>query len=179
MGTYVALLRGINVGGNNMLPMRELVATFEGAGCARVRHYIQSGNVVFDAPAPLAARVPGLVRTAIEKRAGLRVPVVLRTSAELAKVASGNPFLAQKPDAKALHVLFLADVPGKEECAALDPERSPPDRFLVRGREVYLLCPHGVGKSKLTNAYFDGALGTTSTARNWRTVLTLVDMCAG
>ena len=182
MGTFVALLRGINVGGKNMLPMKDLVAMFERAGCGRVRHYIQSGNVVFDAPAPLAAKISSLVTADIAKRAGLRVPLVVRTSAELAKVARTNPFLvdsAEGHDPKTLHVLFLADAPEKKHAAALDPARSPPDRFTVRGREIFLSCPNGAGGTKLTNAYFDGALRTTSTGRNWRTVLTLAEMCAG
>jgi uncharacterized protein (DUF1697 family) len=74
-------------------------------------------------------------------------------------------------------VMFLRDLPGGKECAALDPERSPPDAFVVRGREIYLFCPNGVAITKLTNAYFDSKLGTMSTGRNWRTVLKLALMC--
>ena len=177
MGTYVALLRGINVAGKNKLAMNDLVAIFERAGCGRVRSYIQSGNVVFDAPAPLAERIPRIVPSEIQRRAGLRVPVVVRDSREVRKVARGNPFLGEEGAPSALHVLFLADEPGQKERDALDPHRALPDRFLVRGREVYLFCPHGVGRTKLTNAYFDRALGTTSTGRNWRTVTTLAEMC--
>ena len=177
MGTYVALLRGINVAGKNKLPMKDLVAIFERAGCGRVRTYIQSGNVVFDAPAPLAERLPSLVPAEIQRRAGLRVPLVVRASGELLKVVRGNSFVGEGAAPRALHVLFLADEPGKKERDALDPRRALPDRFLVRGREVYLFCPNGLGRTKLTNAYFDRALGTTSTGRNWRTVTTLAAMC--
>jgi uncharacterized protein (DUF1697 family) len=173
---FVALLRGINVGGKNKLPMKDLVALFERAGCADVRHYIQSGNVVFNAATDLGKRVPGLLEAAIERRFRIRVPVVVRTSSEMHAVARDNPFLSAGANPEWLHVLFLADKPGKTNCAALDPERSPPDTFALRGREVYLSCPNGVGRTKLTNSYFDSRLGTTSTGRNWRTVLKLVEM---
>ncbi len=174
--SYVALLRGINVGGKNKLPMKSLAALFAEAGAAEVRTYIQSGNVVFRAPAAAARRVPGLIEAAILDGFGLRVPVVLRSGAELKKVASANPFLAGGVEPDRLHVAFLASTPAKKNAAALDPDRSPPDAFVVRGREIYLHLPNGVGKSKLTNAYFDAKLETTSTIRNWRTVLELLRM---
>jgi len=176
-GTFVALLRGINVGGKNKLPMKDLVLMFERAGCASTRHYIQSGNVVFEAPRALAARIPAVVQAAIEKELGLRVPVLVRAAKELHAVAAGNPFLAAGADPDALHVMFLADAPSKAAIAALDPDRSPPDAFAVEGREIYLSCPKGVGNTKLTNAWFDAKLTTTSTGRNWRTVVKLVSMC--
>jgi uncharacterized protein (DUF1697 family) len=175
-GTFVALLRGINVGGKNLLPMRDLVAMFERAGCAEVRHYIQSGNVVFRAAGALAARISQVIAGDIERTFRLSVPVVLRSGKELTAVAKGNPHIADGADPAACHVMFLADAPSKKQCAALDPARSPGDSFVAKGREVYLLCPNGVARTKLTNAYFDSALGTTSTARNWKTVLKLVEM---
>ena len=176
--TYVALLRGINVGGKNKLPMKDLVAILERAGCTRVRSYIQSGNVVFDAEPKLAAGLGAHVSAEIARRFGLRVPVMLRTARELRAVASKNPLLEAGASVESLHVVFLAEDPGKSRAATLDPDRSPPDTFVVRAREIYLSCPNGVGKTKLTNAWLDAKLGTVSTGRNWRTVLTLVAMCA-
>jgi uncharacterized protein (DUF1697 family) len=175
-GAFVALLRGINVSGKNMLPMKDLVAIFERAGCADVAHYIQSGNVVFKARASLAPRLSALVGTEIERRFGLRVPVVIRTGKEMQAIARDNPFLASGADPESLHVMFLADKPGKKESSLLDPDRSPPDSFVLRGCEIYLSCPNGMARTKLTNSYFDSKLGTTSTCRNWRTVLKLVEM---
>jgi uncharacterized protein (DUF1697 family) len=174
--TFVALLRGINVGGKNKLPMKDLVAMFERAGADEARHYIQSGNVVFRAEATVAARLPGLVAREIERRFGFRVPVLLRSGDELHAAARANPLLDAGADPATLHVMFLEHAPGKKEVAALDPGRSPPDSFSLVGREVYLCCPNGMARTKLTNAYFDSALRTTSTARNWRTVLKLVEM---
>jgi uncharacterized protein (DUF1697 family) len=175
-GSFVALLRGINVGGKNMVPMKDLVGMFEHAGCVRVCHYIQSGNVVFGAPAALGARVPQIVEAEIQRRLGIRVPVIVRTNREMRAVVEGNPFLEAGEPLASLHVMFLARAPDEKRCAALDPKRSPPDAFVVRGREIYLCCPNGVARTKLTNAYFDSALATTSTSRNWRTVLKLVEM---
>ncbi len=177
-GSYVALLRGINVGGKNKLPMKDLAALFTDAGCGAVQTYIQSGNVVFQAAPALADELPALIAVAVADRFGIHVPVVMRTSSELTKVARGNPFLLAGADAKTLHVAFLAAVPDPSRVDALDPRRSPPEKFAVRGREIYLHCPNGLARTKLTNAYFDSALATTSTLRNWRTVLKLLELAS-
>ena len=175
---YIALLRGINVGGRNKLPMSELSEMFSSAGCDAVKTYIQSGNVVFHAAAGVAEGLPQVVSRRIAKTFGYDLPVVLRSASEMAAVARGNPFLQRGEDEKALHVLFLADRPTASRVAALDARRSPPDEFQVRGREVFLFCPHGVADTRLTNAYFDSKLGTVSTGRNWRTVLKLIELSA-
>ncbi len=177
-GPYVALLRGINVGGRNKLPMRDLTTIFIDTGCTDVVTYIQSGNVVFRAPAELATRIPKLITDGIAERFGLQVPVVMRSAAEIDAVVSTNPYLDIEPDLTKLHVAFLADRPTEAAVDALDPDRSPPDEFELHGREVYLHLPNGAARSKLTNAFFDSKLGTTSTARNWRTVLKLHDLTA-
>jgi uncharacterized protein (DUF1697 family) len=174
--THLALLRGINVAGKNKLPMKDLAAMFADAGCKDVRTYIQSGNVVFRAPAALAAKVPAKVGAQIARQFGYQVPVLLRSHDELAQLAGRNPFLARQTDHGKLLVMFLADEPNARSVAALDPARSPSDEFVVRGREIYLHCPNGFGRSKLGNDYVDRVLGTTSTGRNWRTVLELLDM---
>jgi uncharacterized protein (DUF1697 family) len=176
---YVALMRGINVGGKNAVPMNELARIFEAARCTEVTTYIQSGNVVFRAKGDCAARVPHAVAKILLDRRGLRVPVVLRTAEELQAVVNANPFIAAGGDAGTLHVVFLAQAPSADRLAALDQGRSPPDEFRVLGGEIYLRCPNGVAKSKLTNAYFDRKLATTSTMRNWRTVLKLAEMARG
>jgi uncharacterized protein (DUF1697 family) len=173
---HVALLRGINLGGRNRLPMEQLRGLFEEAGCEDVRSYIQSGNVVFHAPPDLARRVPGRIKDAVAEQYGLDVPVILRSGDELASAAAENPFLKQGADERGLHVMFLSEEPEPEHVEALDPNRSPGDAFVVRGREIYLHCPIGVARSKLTNDYFDRRLGTTSTSRNLRTIGKLMEM---
>jgi uncharacterized protein (DUF1697 family) len=135
---YVALLRGINVGGKNKLPMKDLVAMFVAAGCGDVEAYIQSGNVVFRARPPVAAKVPAAIAGAILARSGYRIPVVMRTAGEVDDVANSNPFLATGQNPDTLHVAFLADKPKAGGVLALDARRSPPDEFVVRGREIFL-----------------------------------------
>lgn len=176
MAVHVALLRGINLAGKNRLPMNGLSALFTDAGCTDVRTYVQSGNVVFQADPDLARRIPSLIEKAIKDQFGISVPVVTRTAAELRKVPKANPYLAPGVDTSTLHVAFLAAAPTAAQIKALDPNRSPQDEFTVRGREVYLRLPNGVGRTKLSNAYLDPRLGTVSTLRNWRTVLKLVAM---
>jgi uncharacterized protein (DUF1697 family) len=179
MSRYAALLRGVNVGGKNMLPMKELVVLFEQAGCTAVSSYIQSGNVVFSAPAAVAKKVPEVVGAQITRKFGFAAPIVVRGADALARIALANPFLAAGASLDAVYVSFLAKAPTAAQIASLDPNRSPPDAFAVQGTEVYLHCPNGFGRTKLTSAYLDGKLGTVSTARNWRTLLKLVEMTAG
>ena len=142
--TYIALLRGINVGGKNKLPMRDLNEIFTLAGSEAVETYIQSGNVVFRAGVALASSLPTLISSGIEERFGYRVPVVLRSVEELRDLVDNNPFLNAHVETEKLYVVFLADLPQSDRVALLDPHRSPPDAFLVRGREVFLHCPTGL-----------------------------------
>ena len=176
---YVALLRGINVGGNNMLPMKDLAAMFTRAGGISVQTYIQSGNVVFRADREISTRIPAAVAKAITARTKLQIPIVTRSASELRQIAQNNPFARRGVDTDKLHVVFLAAAPGRAAAQALDPQRSPPDEFIVRGAEIYLHCPNGYGRSKLSNAYFDAKLNTVSTVRNWRTVLKLLELSEG
>jgi len=172
---FVALLRGINVGGKNMLPMKELVAMFEKAGATNVKNYIQSGNVVFSATPAIAKTLSEVIAKAIDCDFHIRVPVVLRAAEELRTVVSGNPFLKQGIDPNRLHVAFLADRPSAKQAQMLDPNRSPGDSFIVRGADIFLSI-ESAAKTKLTNAFFDSKLQTISTGRNWRTVLKLMEM---
>jgi uncharacterized protein (DUF1697 family) len=175
---HVALLRGINVGGKNMLPMKELAAMFAKAGCADVTTYIQSGNVVFCAEDKVVEGLGAGIAKQVEARFGIRVPVVLRAAVEIDAVLRANPFLKAGPSEETLHVCFLADRPGKDLVAGLDAGRSTPDAFAVVGREIYMQLVNGMARTKLTNAYFDSKLKTVSTMRNWRTVLKLAEMLA-
>ena len=179
MEAHVALLRGINLAGRNRLPMKDLAAMFSNAGCESVATYIQSGNVVFRASPALARGIPERIEKAISKSFGYQVPVVTRTGAEMRRIVRANPFLRSGADEAFLHVAFLDARPVAARVRALDPDRSPPDVFAVRGREIYLHCPNGYGRSKLTNGYFDSKLAATSTVRNWRTVLELLELASG
>jgi len=174
--SHVSLLRGANVGGKNKLPMKTLAELFADEGCAEVRTYIQSGNVVYQASKRLAHRIPDLITKGISERFGLDIPVVTRTIDELRAVVRCNPYVRAGVDPAKLHVAFLSTTPAAARVAALDVDRSPPDEFIVVGREIFLHCPNGTARTKLTNAYFDSMLQTMSTVRNWRTVLKLLEL---
>jgi len=127
--TYLALLRGVNVGGKNKLPMKALAQFFVEAGCENVQTFIQSGNVIFTAPAPApgdAAYIPGTISARIAEVFGHKVPVQLRTAEQVGRIVADNPFLKAGVAEETLHVVFLADPPTLDRVAALDPRRSPP-----------------------------------------------------
>ncbi len=174
MGTYAALLRGINLAGRNKISMAELKALLVSLGFEDVVTYVQSGNVVFRSRAGKADDVSATIERAIATELGVNAAVMLRTPAQLRKVAVGNPFVDDESDPTRLLVVFLDRSADRTAQAQLDPERSPPDRFAVRGREIYLHVPNGFGRSKLTVDYFERRLGRKGTARNWKTVTKLV-----
>jgi uncharacterized protein (DUF1697 family) len=169
------MLRGINVGGHAKLPMAELRATFCDMGHRDARTYIQSGNVVFGASASAAA-LHSAIEERLEERFGLGIKVLLRTSAQLDDVVGHNPLVDGERDPAKLHVTFLGSKPASSRVSGLDPEPFHPNEFEVVGREVYLHCPEGYGRTKLNNSFFERALGVAATTRTWRTVTTLADM---
>ena len=174
-GKYVALLRGINVGGNNKLPMKDLVSIFENAGCKNVVTYIQSGNVVFECTTDVA-RLQSAIGAAIEKKFGFNPPFVLRQAAELEDVLKKNPFLKTGAKEDELHVVFLSEEPTREAITRLEQNRVPPEEFVVRGKEIFLRLPNGAGRSKLAVVPSHPKFGVVATARNWRTVSKLLEM---
>ena len=178
-GVNVALLRGINVGGKNRLPMKELAALFVDAGCEDVRTYIQSGNVVFRVGPAAGEDIASVIRASIMDHFGYQIPVITRTAREFQENVQANPFLEAGAETDKLHFMFLAELPDSANVEALDTDRSPGDEFAVQGREIYLYCPNGVARTKLTNSYFDSRLSTTSTTRNWRTVQRLLELATG
>ena len=158
--------------------MADLRALFAELGAEEVSTYLQSGNVVFrsgEKPGPLTSAIEEQIRADLE----LDVTVLLRTPRQLAKVLVANPFSGTGTEPTALHVTFLPGSPELERVAGLDPERAAPDEFRVVGREVYLHCLNGYGRSKLTNAYFEKQLAVAATTRNWRTVTKLSELAAG
>ena len=162
---YVALLRGINVGGRTKVGMGDLRRLFTDLGHGNVTTYIQSGNVLFDTTGP-AARIATGIEERIAADLGLSVTVILRSAAELERVAGANPFVGRVPDDSKLHVTFLARPP----TATVEPPAGVTDELAVAGREVYLHCPGGYGRTKLDNAFFERRLGVPATTRAWRTV---------
>jgi uncharacterized protein (DUF1697 family) len=173
--TYVALLRGINLGARNKIAMADLRELVAALGAEDVSTYVQSGNVVFRHADP-APKLAGAIEERISHDLRLSVTVLLRTKAQLAKVVAGNPFAEGGAEPKTLHVTFLAAAPDRARTRELDPKRHEPDEFRIVGQEVYLHCSNGYGRSKLSNAYFEKQLGVAATTRNWRTVTTLAEL---
>jgi uncharacterized protein (DUF1697 family) len=174
--TYVAFLRGINVGGKRKIPMNRLAGLFADVGCIDVKTHLQSGNVFFGASVSLVKTLPEVIAASITDEFGCTVTVLIRSAKDLEEVLRDNPFLKRGVDPAILHVAFLADVPGAKQVAELDNDRSPGDSFDVRGRHIYLYLPNGVARTKLTNDYFDHTLRTVSTLRNWNTVQKLLEI---
>jgi uncharacterized protein (DUF1697 family) len=173
MTTFVALLRGINVGGNNKVPMADLRAMCIGLGYDSVETYIQSGNVVFETAASEASVVADL-EAGLLSSFGLTLSVVARSTAELVEIVARNPFPSQDDGTK-LHVTCFAAPLAAAMVAKLDPSFSPPDTFVLDGRDMYLHLPGGMGTSKLA-VHIGQKLGKLGTTRNWNTVLKLVEM---
>ena len=175
MTAWVALVRGVNVGGGNRLPMAELRASIESLGYDDVTTYIQSGNVVFctdEAEHDIVDRI----RAVVADRHGLSVPVVVRAGDELAGLADRHPFAADGIDPKLLHVAFLDRRP--DVAGGPDPDRWLPDRWAVAGRELFLAYPGGSARSKMTIDQFERPWGVTATARNLNTIVKLADLVA-
>ena len=180
MSRVIVLLRAVNVGGRNKLPMAELRAALEDVGFENVSSYIQSGNLVIDPGGLDEARVEHDVAAVIADRFGLAVAVIARTPEELERVIARHPFAAPGLPPEMLHVCFLERAPAAERVASLDVERFLPDRCRVDGREVYLHYPNGSGRSKLTGAYLERQLGgIPATARNLTTIRKLVELTVG
>lgn len=178
MTRIAILLRGVNVGGKHKLPMAELKQVCAKLGLLECTTYLNSGNAVGSIPDAEVEGFAGALASALEKRFGFAVPVLVRKAAEMKRAVATNPFLAEGAAPATLHVAFLSTKPTAARVRALDAARSPGDRFIIRGSELFLHLPNGVARTKLTNAWMDSSLGVTSTQRNWATTLALADLLA-
>jgi len=175
MNTIIALLRGINVGGHNKLPMKALKALLEELSLANVQTYIQSGNVVFQSErADLPALAQEIGET-INAHHGFEPQIMLLSLAELATAVSHNPFPATDEQHKTLHFYFLSAAPPDPDLSSLEAIKSDTEQFELIDAVFYLHAPDGIGRSKLA-AKVEKAVGVAATARNWRTVSTLLEM---
>ena len=168
MTAFVALLRGINVGGKNILPMkafRELLATL---GCTEVATYIQSGNAVFKHSGN-SAELAELISTAVESGFGYRPSVMVLTADEFDAVTEANPFAADASEPKFLSVWFVQEPITSANTIRMDEIKTGGEKYQLTDSAVYLFAPNGVGRSKLAGG-MEKCLGVPATARNWRTV---------
>lgn len=178
MTRQVVLLRGINIGPRNRIPMPELRAALEGAGFEEVATYVQSGNVVLSSRLS-AVQLAREVESLVAERFGLDVPVVVRTRAQLAKVVELNPLGDVATDPKRYQVSFLDGKLGRDVVEKLESAAASEERFVVSGREVYAWHPAGAARSKLWALLSGRGLGVTATSRNWTTVTKLLELADG
>lgn len=173
MTTYLALFRGINIGGHNKLPMRELATLLEEVGYKNVITYIQSGNVVFDSSSRSRSRITDDISLAVSNRFGFAPKVMLLTAQELQDAIAHNPFPSD--DGKALHFLFLETQPDNPKIERLNAVKANSEAFMLGDKVFYLYAPEGVGRSKLAVSV-ERCLGVAATGRNWSTVSRLASM---
>ena len=178
METWIALFRGINVGGKNILPMAELRSDFEALKLNNVRTYIQSGNVVFEATAKTTTTISKKIKRRVEERHGFRPELLVLHKDELIAAVEANPFSDATSDPKTLHFFFLVQPTTAAQTDGLEDARKETENFHLTDRVFYLHAPEGIGRSKLA-AKVEKHLGVTTTARNFRTVDKLVLLAGG
>jgi uncharacterized protein (DUF1697 family) len=177
MKQYAALLRGVNVGGHNLVPMADLRRLALDLGLDDPRTLLQSGNLVFGSPSRSVATLGRALEAAIQERFGIEVVVIVRTADDLRTVIARNPFLdAAQRDPGHLIVMFLQSAPKPAGVEALQGAITGTEITRVDGRHAYIVYPDGIGRSRLVGTLVERALGTRGTARNWNTVLKLAEL---
>jgi len=177
MERYATILRGINVSGQKKIRMADLSKLYESLGFTNVRTYIQSGNVVFESVPGKPDKLAHDIEQAIRKEYGFDVPVLVRARAEIRASIRANPFLkAAGIDITKLHLTFLEHAPEKSVVRTFDPGPLGQDRYSIKDTNVFLYCPGGYGKTRLSNTFLEKRLGVRATTRNWKTVNVLNDL---
>ena len=175
METCVALVRGINVGGKNSLPVTALVRLLEGLGAQDVKTYIQSGNAVFRLARRDSAHIAARLAAGIQQDFGFAPHVLVLSHAALAQAIADNPFAQAQTQPNSLHLGFLAQRPVLANTEKFVALKAASENFQVRGQVFYLHAPDGIGRSRLA-ARAESLLGVDMTLRNWRSVCALLDM---
>ena len=164
--------------GHNTIKMTELSVLYKKLGFRENKTYIQSGNVIFrteDNADPL--HVANVVEEGILKKFGYTIPVMIRTTEELRKLRSANPYLSEPGfDPSRMAVIFLHGEVTEKQIEKMRNINYPPDKYQISDREIFTYCPDGFGKTKLYTNFFEKKMGVTGTARNWKTVVTLLEM---
>lgn len=171
------MLRGINVGSHNQVKMDTLRRLYAELGFADATTYIQSGNVVFRAKEEETDSLTDRISHAIKATFGIDVPVIVKTIEELKSIVHDNPFIKdESKDSAYLHVTFLSATPDGEKFRNIQKGDYSGDELALVGETIYLYCPNGYGRTKLTNTFFEARLRLRATTRNWKTTLELLAM---
>ncbi len=175
---YISILRGINVSGQKAIKMADLKALYEAQGFASVTTYIQSGNVIFESKGVNKKDLRKTIEKAIAGKYTFHVPVDIRTNQELEQIVKNCPYEEARAEENGTKVLvtFLQSIPSSQKQELLLEYVKSPERLTIRGSEVYLYCPNGYGKSKLTNTFIENRLGISATTRNWKSVKKLHEL---
>jgi uncharacterized protein (DUF1697 family) len=177
MNTYVAILRGINVGGKRMIKMDALKQLFANLGFSNVETYIQSGNVFFQCKKTSEEKLAATIAKEIEKIFAFDAPTIVKNVDELKQIIAKNPFVKDsKKQADFFHVTFLATTPAKANVDSIAKLNFADDAFAIIDKAVYLYCPNSYSNSKLTNGFFENKLKVIATTRNWKTCNELVSI---
>ena len=178
MSIHIGFLRGINVGGHNMVAMSDLRALLGELGFADAQSLLQSGNLVFKSPRLTGAALERLLEKETAARLGVSADYIVRSAAELKKTIARNPFPKQaKSDPSHLLVMFLKSAPPAKNVAALQSAIKGTEVIRCDGKQLYIVYPAGIGTSKLTGALIERHLDARGTARNWNTILKTAAMC--
>ncbi|RKN65346.1 DUF1697 domain-containing protein [Streptomyces klenkii] len=176
MTTYVALLRGINVGGKKRVPMQTLRELLSGMGCGSVRTHLNSGNAVFTHPGPDPDELARELERAIERELGFAVTCMVRDAGDMRRVVDADPFAGRAVDPARYLVTFLAGPADPATVADVDAAAYAPEEFVLAGRELYVYYAAGIRDAKLAKVLTERRLGTAGTGRNWNTVTKLAAM---
>lgn len=178
MNKLICLLRGVNMTGHNKIRMTELASLFTRLGFKYPVTYIQSGNVVFSNSGNLTEKqIADTIGKAIANEYNYNIPVLIRTPDELRTIIRNNPYSGVNDfDPSKLAVLFLVEQPTDLQIDKVRNIDYPPDKFVISGREIFIYCPNGFGKSKLYTNFFENKMKVSGTARNWKTVLSLLEL---
>jgi uncharacterized protein (DUF1697 family) len=173
---YISLLRGINVSGQKKIKMTELKELYESLKFSNVNTYIQSGNVVFCSNEKDVKKIQKQIEQKIDAVYNFSVPIIILTANKLKKIISDLPLKSTNIDLSKLAVTFLDSTPDKTLVKNLDIFKGDQEKFILSGGVLYLYCPDGFGRTKLTNNLFENKLKVTATSRNWKTTIKLFEM---
>ncbi|TRZ43187.1 DUF1697 domain-containing protein [Robertkochia solimangrovi] len=179
MFVYIALLRGINVSGHNIIKMADLRNMFEGLGFSDITTYVQSGNVVFSAAQENSREIENSIESKINDVYGYEVPVMILTKDHLNESITDNPFLEDaQMEEKFFHITFLSGTASTENLPEILEKCQPGEALELKDDKIYLYCPNGYGRTKLNNNFLEKKLGCKATTRNWKTVNKLSELAA-
>jgi len=176
--TYIALLRGINLGPRNKIAMADLRDLLDGLGHGDVRTHILSGNAIFTSRRRSVPALEAEIERAIKARFGFDIAVLIRTRDELARLVKANPFEDAKKEPSRCFAIFVSRNPPKAKLDAFDPATYAPDEIRLGDRVIYAWLPNGVAGSKVLGLLTDKRLGVTTTNRNWNTTTKLLELAS-